>query len=634
MKKVILSIFFLLGFLFFANNSYAQQPAYPLNTNPDVKQDFHTYTQSVFIEILASGVCILGGVDVLSENGRCLGIDPVSRKIGYVDSHNSVGLVGVMGKLISSTYNLPASSGTYVQYLASNFGITHSSYAQAPEEICAGLPPDAIGNCINHQQRLKDVGFGTGIGFEGLRPVLDIWKVFRNLSYMIFILIFIIIGLGIMFRINIDARAVMTVQNQIPKIIVALIFITLSYAIAGFLIDMMYVSIYVIVNLFSSQNLGTVNNMTNPFSAVSSLGGIGSIASPAAEGATGILKSIFEGALGGQMAKIVETILGTFLGGSAGGGIGAIAGGLIGGTVGLLGGPGAAMTGAGAGISIGRLAGTAIGGAIGVAKGPSIIEFVAGLILYIIIVVAIIQSLFRTWVNLIKAYIFILLDVILAPFFIMSGLLPGSQGGMVSWLRSLLGNLAAFPTVLALLLIGSTIQSRLTADEYSGFIPPLVGTPGDDAARSIGAIIGLGIILIMPESVNLAKAAFKSPERKLASAIGQPISAGTGLVKAPFKGAFNAAWGDDKLGHPRALKAYAGKRAKAVGRVIFGSHPMPGSGRIGRIFGRGRRGPQTPTTAIPPQSPGELPPNLVSTGTPPSSAATPLDQDDGTFGPA
>ena len=89
---------------------------------------------------------MIGGVDVLSSDGKCLGIDPITRKLGYSSSENSIGLIGMMGNLIGSTYNLPASSGIYVQYLASNFGVTRTSYAE----------------------------FGTGIGFEGLKPVLGI----------------------------------------------------------------------------------------------------------------------------------------------------------------------------------------------------------------------------------------------------------------------------------------------------------------------------------------------------------------------------------------------------------------------------------------------------------------------------
>ena len=46
----------------------------------------------------------------------------------------------------------------------------------------------------------------------------------------------------------------MTIQNQIPKIIISLILVTFSFAIAGFLIDLMWVSIYVVINLMSQAD--------------------------------------------------------------------------------------------------------------------------------------------------------------------------------------------------------------------------------------------------------------------------------------------------------------------------------------------------------------------------------------------
>jgi len=51
----------------------------------------------------------------------------------------------------------------------------------------------------------------------------------------------------IMFRVRISPQTVITVQSALPKIIFTLILITFSYAIAGFLIDLMYV----VIGIFS-----------------------------------------------------------------------------------------------------------------------------------------------------------------------------------------------------------------------------------------------------------------------------------------------------------------------------------------------------------------------------------------------
>ena len=51
-----------------------------------------------------------------------------------------------------------------------------------------------------------------------------------------------------MLRIKIDPRTVMTIQNQIPRVIICIILITFSYAFAGAMIDVMWAVTYMGVN--------------------------------------------------------------------------------------------------------------------------------------------------------------------------------------------------------------------------------------------------------------------------------------------------------------------------------------------------------------------------------------------------
>src|SRR3990172_11883514 len=111
---------------------------YSPSFNPDVPRDQHSYVQSVVIELLASMVCQLGGFDPLRQDHRCLGVDPQTGKIGFVE--NGGGAIGVMGTFIAYTFTPPISSTDYVRYLAGNFGITKKTYAQA------GGPSPCVGN--------------------------------------------------------------------------------------------------------------------------------------------------------------------------------------------------------------------------------------------------------------------------------------------------------------------------------------------------------------------------------------------------------------------------------------------------------------------------------------------------------
>jgi hypothetical protein len=119
------------------------------------------------------------------------------------------GLIGLNTKMIASLYNLPFSGIEYLASVKNNF---------------LGKPAHA-----------------QGIGFQGFSAFLPIWKGFRNATYAIFSLFFVVMGIMIMLRVKISQQAVLTVQNALPKIITALILVTFSYAIVGLLIDFSYV---------------------------------------------------------------------------------------------------------------------------------------------------------------------------------------------------------------------------------------------------------------------------------------------------------------------------------------------------------------------------------------------------------
>src|SRR3989344_4202157 len=115
------------------------------------------------------------------------------------------GALAATGNLVAVLYSVPPASG--VDYLARSiqkFNPVQPVYAQE-----------------------------GGIGFSALQPVQEIWTVFRNISYVGFVLVFVIMGFMIMFRTHISPQAVATVQDSIPRIVIALILVTFSYAIAG-----------------------------------------------------------------------------------------------------------------------------------------------------------------------------------------------------------------------------------------------------------------------------------------------------------------------------------------------------------------------------------------------------------------
>lgn len=550
MKKVLLVLLIALYSFFFLSKSpvFAQSPTtsntpqaknsveyLAPNTNTDVPNNLHTFTQSALIEVMSAAMCQLAGVDVINPDKGCLGIDSKSGKIGYVKSGG--GLIGFATVAIGTTYSPPLHASDYARYLGQNFGIAKSTYA-------------------------ADGGFG----FNALNPLIPIWSLFRNLAYVVLIVVFLIIGIAIMLRVRIDPRTVMTIQNQIPKVVIALIIITFSLAIAGLLIDLMYVVIFLIYSTFSGLLGGQLSpgfiqgrtvfdaaagaptfynaptNLFNPFDIPHNVSlGVKDVIKeilnvdqrgPEAFFGQNFFSSIFDtlGALFGHIGSwenfsVVEHIANL---------VSAVSAVQISnnmrcfteGTYGI-----SVFT-----VSLGSGA-CAVEQALkigGLFTGIRffITDIVPYLLIWLIVIIAILYALFKTFFMLITSYVLIILDVIFAPIWILAGILPGNSSmGFGSWVKDLVANLAVFPVIYLMLILAYVIPKQFigVSGGEIGFTPPLLGNPL--AGGFISSLIGLGLLLMMPQAAAMIKTAIKAPNLPTQAA-GGPIKASQAVAGA------------------------------------------------------------------------------------------------------
>ncbi|HMS22285.1 MAG TPA: hypothetical protein PKA38_00825 [Candidatus Levybacteria bacterium] len=461
------------------------------NVNPQVPQNLNTLTQATLINTLASTVCVLSGYNPLDPKKTCLGVDLKSGQIGY--EAQGGGATQVMGRLIGETFTLPVSGVDYAAYMAGNFGVARSAYAENdPKE--------------------------NGVGFDRLRPLVGIWARFRDIAYLAFVLGFTIVGLAIMFRVKIDARTVMSIQNQIPKMIIALILVTFSYAIAGLLIDFMYVTLYLVILTFnsliptnvstSSTVFGVVNKSfsidTPNLSGINHIPGIIGIAGQTSWGISKVLGNISIDFLESTISSFFQVFFTPF------NAVSSIGCGVVDlGKIGVTAGVGALGYVPGLG---GWLRDTPIGGLFA-GGGCNFVEsfFRAAIIslftivTFLIILIAIIFSLFRVWFTLIKSFIYVLIDVIVAPLWITAGIFPGSKLGFSSWIRHLMGHLSVFPMAFGVILLGKTIMSNV-GSQGGLFSPPLIGD-AVGGSPAIAAFIGFGFIISMPSILDRTRKA-------------------------------------------------------------------------------------------------------------------------------
>lgn len=415
--------------------------------------------------------------------------------------------IGLSGNMIASLYTPPASSIAWTMDTGRSLGL---------------LP--------------KPV-YAQGIGFAGLNPVLGIWKAFRNIAYVIMALIMFVIGFMIMFRKKIDPKTVVTVQNSLPRIVITLLLITFSYAIAGLMIDLMYLVFYLMINVLVQNSNGilspgTLNNyVTGGFPTAAT-----ALFSAGWASINDIIRFFNPGAA--TMEQWLTSVVPDF-GAQIGGAILYIFGGSF-------------------------------------AGGP----VVGLLVLWLLVTIAIIFAMVRIFFMLLSAYINVIISIIFAPLQLLLEAFPGGDGFM-SWIKNLLSNLAVFPITAVMLLIGTILTNA--GDKIAGgagnlWLPPLLGigtliptidqtymplfgltpAPGTNAAHGAAGLIGLGILSTIPSVVNGLKEALKAKP---------PVNAGIGAVIGPMGGGLSQ------------LMQFAYQY-----RIIFGSHggekPKPGTGDL------------------------------------------------------
>ena len=120
------------------------------------------------------------------------------------------GGVNTASTLANNLYNYqPASGVQYLAYMGKRLNLISPAYAATP-------------------------------GQDFLAPMLDIWILNRNIAYVLFVVIFVTVGFMIMFRTRLNPQTVINIQLALPKIVVSLILVTFSYAISGFIIDLIF----------------------------------------------------------------------------------------------------------------------------------------------------------------------------------------------------------------------------------------------------------------------------------------------------------------------------------------------------------------------------------------------------------
>ena len=376
---------------------------------------------------------------------------------------------------------------------------------------------------VSSTEYLADIGnklnlgvqpvYAQGVGYAGLQSLVQIWQAFRNIAYLFATAGFLVLAFMVMLRIK-AGQGVINAQSSITKFIFVILAVSFSYAIAGFVVDLIYVFSGLIIAAFISTGLIT-----------------GSIAE--VEG------NLLNGGLITTAGRLVS------LSGSAGNNIGNIAGQLFG-----------SLTG----VTTGAFAWLFSDGIGGIAR--------------LIISIAIIYSLFKLFIQLLFAYLQIILYTLMAPLMILPDILPGGNA-FFTWLRNIFAHAMVFPATIFVMLLGvaiigdpsGTIGS--SAPNTNSLMLPFLSFTTD----SLQQILGVAFVLILPKVNSMVKDFFKVSSFKYTSEIGAAVGVGmagtrraAGIVTGPVRGAARQVQ-VDTLG---AVENTFGTSTRYAGRAVAG----------------------------------------------------------------
>lgn len=243
-------------------------------------------------EFFEGSECEVANIDCFTKNyqsAQILGYTALTTGRGSTGSDNAAadGAIQGVSKIIGWTFQPQASGAYYVADALQNMGVVSPTYAQ-------------------------------GFGYYSLSPYLKLWRVFRNIAYIFFTVVIIVIGFMILLRQKAGGQAAVTAQQALPRIVAALILVTFSYAIAGFCIDLMYWLMYAFSSFlnFNGGSLTSANELVNGnFGSVIQIvmwGNIPNIFESVNTTTAGLLQNLI-GDLGAWALGGLAAIVGTFI---------------------------------------------------------------------------------------------------------------------------------------------------------------------------------------------------------------------------------------------------------------------------------------------------------------------------------
>ncbi|HEY4695247.1 MAG TPA: hypothetical protein VIH52_04795 [Candidatus Nanoarchaeia archaeon] len=312
------------------------------------------------------------------------------------------------------------------------FTLMDSSYSTLYASIPQINPVDELTYIAKNSVLGVSDAHAQGVGTETLGELIrSVWSKMRDLAYIFSVVVLLVIGFMVMFRRRLDPRTVVTATNSLPKVAIALVLITFSFAISGLFVDLIFVIVGITRGYFED-----LPGISGALSSLANTLGTGEF----------VWLPFF--------TLISESVISwhVFLGVLAVALIGAI---------------------------------PTVGFSLLLA-----IPLIAALALDILIRLGLFVLAILLFWALLKRYITMVLLTVFSPFFFLAGAIPGFETAINSWFKRMLAAVLTFPVILVVVYIAVALLSPAIGDGI-GAPDPIKGA---SFFLNLSALAGLGVL--------------------------------------------------------------------------------------------------------------------------------------------
>ncbi len=435
-------------------------------------------------------------------------------------------ICSVVGELCSDDMSAPTDTNSYLHQVANIIALPYG------QPVASGV---AWASDLMEHVGFAPKTYAQGIGFSALGSYQRAWKVMRDAAFLLITLAIVVSGFIIIFGVPVGDKAGVSIEEMLPRLVIVLIVISLSYAIIGFMIDLMYVITFIsfstmapLLNLdAASQKMAFVSiatgqptslwhlMMSNDLSPVSYMETSKALFQLLPSGAQVIVSTIVNQVGLPFLATGLSSIIpakGKVLSGLKGG-LGSF----------VKNSPvrsiGQSVTGKDL---AGKLEGTKTVGLslviaiiliLFTAFEATVAPVTTAYVISALLIITSIYLFFKVFFLLFNAYVELVIATIFAPFFILLHALPGSKS-MYTWIKSVAINLLIFPAVLILMMVSAFVSNAAAPPQGSSYFinqtqqfwaPPFLNSLGSQNA--IQMILGGLIFYNIPHFIDQIKKA-------------------------------------------------------------------------------------------------------------------------------